>query len=488
MAGVNNKLRIFSDTYSEQKYSNIERLSKAMLTKADQLSPYVTRLYGNMSNWFPLMLQTEGRGRIRKVESSNMEFQFPVIGKPIKSQVVAKTDYSAGDKPGVGRTAFDVYFRHRIFGRDQDLETPSGLVAKIIDDPQPEGDYWRFRMKLQETTNNSQFVPISDLQPGEKWTKRASAVGLYGSRGNESHSQAPSFVKNQLTHVRSSFNLEGNIDNKVMTVQIPTDKGPVQYYTEWELYLHDLHYRLNCEEHLWYSRYNRDANGKIVDVDINSGAPIPRGAGVLQQIPNKTTYSDLSEKKIKKTIRDVFYNSNALAEKNIEIYTGTGGMEAFHEAFAANGGALEAIGLQATSDKFYEKRSGGKDGLIFGNYFKAYQHIDGHTITIRHLPLLDHGSRAEKAPLHPRTQLPITSYDMYFLDMSETEKGPNISFLAEKGRENYQKVVPGIQAPKGYDTDFASSDVDRSSIEFGKTIGVHVEVPTNCFIMENSMA
>jgi hypothetical protein len=43
--------------------------------------------------------------------------------------------------------------------------------------------------------------------------------------------------------------------------------------------------------------------------DPDTGLPIPYGAGLKAQIPNKGTYSILTFKKINKIISDIFYGA-----------------------------------------------------------------------------------------------------------------------------------------------------------------------------------
>jgi hypothetical protein len=46
-----------------------------------------------------------------------------------------------------------------------------------------------------------------------------------------------------------------------------------------------MNFKRSCEESLWESQYNRDANGKFYDPD--TGLPIPDGAGLKAQIQQR---------------------------------------------------------------------------------------------------------------------------------------------------------------------------------------------------------
>lgn len=480
MAAINEKLRLYDETFDEKSHTDVNRLANAMLSQADILSPIVTRLYGDLDQRFPLMLYTEGMGRIRTVESSDSLFKVPVMGKPKKASVITKSFYQSTDVIGKGKGIFKIGFADRWFERDYVIESPSGTKAKIVEiSSQKTGDYWEYELKLFGPNQNA-TVPFKDLQPGTKWGKFSAPVGIAGSRGNGARNQAPAMMQNQCTFIRMSYNYKGNVQNKVMTISIPTASGATKYWVEWEAYQHQLNWKEECENVLWYSEWNRDSQGFIHDHDINSGEIITMGSGVLEQIPNSSTYAFLTEEKISRTIRDVFYNSSATAKKDIFLYTGIGGMEEWHKALLA---ATKSLGFQATSDKFVGG-SANSYNMVYGSYFGTYKHKDGHTITVKQLPLLDYGYRAEIAPKHPITGLPITSYDMYFIDQSTIDGKPNLEFLAEKGREDIEVFVPGLTLPKGYTgTSQRATDADQASVHFAKSLGVHIYCPTNCFKM-----
>ena len=480
MAAINEKLRLYDETFDDKSHTDVNRLANALLTQADILSPIVTRLYGDMSNRFPLMLYTEGMGRIRTVKSVDSLFKVPVMGKPKKYSVIGKTGYTSTDVVGKGKGEFFLYFVDRWFERDYIIQSPSGIKAKIVSHPEQEGDYWKYTLKIFGS-NLGSTVPFKDLIAGTKWGKFNAAVGIAGSRGNGSRNQAPAMMQNQCTFIRKSYNYKGNVQNKVMTLEIPTKGGKTtKYWVEWEAYMHQLEWKEECENTLWYSEWNRDSQNFIHDRDINSGELITSGSGALEQIPNSSTYAFLTEDKVKRTIRDVLYNYSSSEKRDIVIYTGIGGEEEWHKFMMTS---AQAMGILAPTDKFI----GGKPNsheLIYGGYFGTYRHVDGHSITVKRLPLLDEGFKAAIADRHPITGLPITSYDFYFLDQSVVDGRSNIEFLAEEGREDIEVFVPGLTIPKGYSgTMSRATDADESSVHFAKSLGIHIYNPVCCFKM-----
>jgi hypothetical protein len=97
----------------------------------------------------------------------------------------------------------------------------------------------------------------------------------------------------------------------------------------------------------------------------------------------------------------------------------------------------------------------------------------------------DKGPIPDASPRHPVTGLSLESYKMLFLDTSVYDGQKNIQFVNEKGREYMEKVILGFTAGgiMGFDSTFISTSVDESSVEFFKTIGMHILRPTNCFVL-----
>lgn len=482
MAAINESLRLYEDTYDEKSYTDVNRLANALLTQADTLSPIVTRLYGSMSKRFPLMLLTEGRNKIRTVKSADGLFKVPIMGKPKKTSLVTKYFYTTGDTPGKGKSEFLVGFSDRWFERDYMIESPTGTQCKIVTDPRQEGDTWIYTLRIMGKTF-TEYCPLTELTVGKRWAKMWAPVGISGSRGNASRNQAPAMMQNQTSFLRKSYAYKGNVQNKVMVISIPTDSGNVEYWCEWEAYMRALEWKEECENALWYSKFNRDdVTNEIHDKDINSGEVITMSSGMLEQIPNTSTYSYLTEDKMKRTMRDVFYNSTGDIKK-IEIFVGTGSREEVDNALKNS-----IKGLTLVDSKFLQ--GNGPQDLVFGSYFSTYRHVDGHMATIRYLPLLDYGARAEKANRHPITNLPMTSYDIYYIDMSTIEGESNVTYVAEEGREDMEVFVPGLTIPKGYSGNGAmrASDADQSSVHFAKSLAVHMKNPINSFKLTCDLA
>ena len=473
MSSINQKLSIFQETYNAGKHSNIDRLTDAKLAESDMLSGSVVKLYGSWDKRFPLYLSTQTKGKKHTIKSADTTFKVPVMGKPKKSSVIAKTPANTSNL-GLGKSVVVLYFADGFFRKNEVIASNRGTQVQVQSDLVQEGDYFKAEVKILGS-NLSKILTLAEISAGAKFSSMYNPVGIKNSRGTESRSQSHGMMWNQCAYLRRSYNYEGNISNKVVNLQLPTaNGGTTMYWEEFEIYQHELKFMEEIENLLWYGEFNRDAKGIILDKDTNTGSVITIGSGILEQIPNSSTYGFLTKDKLKNTVRDVLYNSSADLIKDISLYTGTGGTEAFSDAFFNE---MKADGFQYSASQKVITGAEGSHDLSYGAYFGRFKHVDGHTITLKRLPLLDFGSKSEAAPRHPKTGLPMTSYDMYFIDESTIDNKANIVSVEEEGRGYIKKYVSGMNSKE---TNIAN-DGDASSVQIAKSVGIHMFNPVNSF-------
>lgn len=487
---INADLKLYEATFNSEKFSEANHLSKALQTEADWLSPIVTHLYGGNSQYssfnFPVLWKTEGMQNIKLIKSVDGEYKLPVMGRPKKTSSVVATAYGVNDKPGRGYSTIVLTFADNWFYKGQSILSPSKKECQVLSVKQDVSKKG-YRVELQMYTNKAEdFLPNKDVKVGATWGQGVRKVSLSRSRGGQHRSYNPYAVKNQISMVRDTMNFAGNVKNKVMVVDIQVDGQTMSYWTQWEMYLNDLMFMEACENDLFYSQYNKDANGVIHNTDLDSGEVVPSGAGLLQQIDNEDSYSILTEKKLKGFIRDVFYNTSQQADNgmaDIEIITGTGGMEEANDAMMDS---LRGLGFALVDNSKFVGGQPNSHTLAYGGYFNTYIHQDGHRITFRKVPMMDRGIAAEVSPKHPlKNNLPLESFNFYALDFSNYDGNPNMSYVQEEGRQNISFAVAGASVPQGYEeTIFRASDIDACSVEKIKTHGIHIYRPTNCFRLE----
>lgn len=472
-------LRLYEASFNDKEFSSTNHISKALLTQNDFLSPVVTHAYGTSSqfgaNNFPLSFLTEGLGAVKKISSTDLSYKQAVIGRPKKTSTIALSLYSATDRPGRGRTKFYAVFADRWFHKSQAVYSPSRIECRVQADPKAVTGGWQYELVLMNPDANA-YLPVTDLGAGSVWAGGVAKVGKERSRGVESRSYSPFQTQNQITLTRDTYKLAGNIKNKIMVLEIKANGRTFKYWTQWEMFLRQMQFKEKLESDLWYSEYNKDTEGIIHVVDEDSGEVVTSGAGMLQQIPNQDSYSVLTTKKIESLVTDIFFNASDADKVTVDIFSGDGGLREAHRAME---NASKAFTLVDT--KVIQGNAPGY--LTFGAYFNTYRHIDGHTVTFRKLNLMNKGIMADISPRHPNDNLPTESYNMYCVDRSTYDGVSNLQYVSESGREEIQKVVPGMSPlPDGYaDTLFASSDIDACSIEWMKSHGIAVMKPTNCF-------
>lgn len=488
------------ETFDGSGFTTNNSLAKMRLTKSTSLNPVITHLMGKESKKFPLTFLTEGqKGGLKTTPVEDIEYHWSVMSRLKQSDTILSTTYTDGDTPGKRGLTFKVVFKTNWLKQQHMIFSPNGKQARIQGKPVPHSS-GGFEYTLQLIYRDlDDFCPVSELQAGLKWAMVGGApVAEAYSSGNESNKQAPAKVKNQISIIRKSYEFGGNISNRTVEFQFKVGGKTTSYWMPFEEYQHELQFKEACEEHLWWSTYNRDKNGTITTIDPETGFPIPIGAGINDQIPHKDTFAELTMNKLTRTVGDVLYGGTDTGNMEIVLFTGTGGARAFDDAIKndANGSGGWRLLEGNVADKFVTGTPN-SNSLKYGAYFNTYQHVDGHTITLKSLPLLDYGGRADNSPLHPESGLPLSSYEMYFVDMSNYDGERNVQMVSQKGRSMVRGIEQGMTLVKGtgygdYNGNsknlMLATDQDKSSVHFLKTLGVCIRRNTHCFKLSCSVS
>src|SRR5690606_5412236 len=127
---LNPVLELYPAQFNADEFSSVNHLSNALLTKSSWLAPLVTYAYGSNKNYgrmnFPLSFVTEGMRNIKTIDSTDLTYKVPMIGRPKKTSISAENPYTTGDKPGRGYSKFIAYFSDRWFFKSQSVFSPSG--------------------------------------------------------------------------------------------------------------------------------------------------------------------------------------------------------------------------------------------------------------------------------------------------------------------------------------------------------------------------
>lgn len=476
---------VHEENFDDKGYTNNISLTQARITQPDSLNPVITHLMGMEEKKFPLLFLTEGqKGGTKWVEIQDIEYDWPVFGRLRRSDAVVGHDYQVGDKPGQATGWIEVVFKTAWLKTQHKVISPNGTQGRISGKPVHVGNGYKYRIQLIRSMNN-QFCDLSQLEPNTLWAMSGGApVSESYSSGNESNKQMPGKVKNQIGILRKSYEIGGNVSNRTTIFQFHTSKGTTNYWLPFEEWQHEINFKQDIEENLWESIYNRNAQGVVTLIDEETNLPIPMGAGMLEQIPNVDTYGILSTSKLTNVIAEVMYGATDTQNMNVVLFTGVGGKREFSEALMR-----DANKWQVYQGSLNNTITGGPRNLEYGAYFTQFRHIDGHTITVKDLPILDYGARAEIAPKHPISGLPMTSYEMHFVDMSQYDGENNVQLVSQKGRSLIRGIEQGMTLLKGLsygdysgnamDIKLATSQ-DKTSIHYLKTCGVAIRRNTHC--------
>ena len=449
--------------YNDAQMTDSNSLARAMLNHPAKLSPMLTFLGGRQDKKFPLTMLTEGVGNTKSIDNNEYEYGIqtrvtttrPIVGAP------------SGGEIGKGGQPFTLTFPDRWFIKPYVLVSKSGTQARIMSEPRPNGGNYDYTLQLIDPDPQA-YLPAEDVTPGSQFGMLFAPVGTDYSRGNASNWVSPTKIRHKLTTVRKSHQMSGRMVDHVVQVQLPNKGGGYSNlwmdYEEWQFM---LQWKEECEMLYWYARQSYDQQG-IVQMKDENGQPVQIGPGLLQQIINKDTYSRLTADKLLNTIGDLFYGMTDAQEKQVTLYTGTGGMREFDRAMKQDLGLQD---YQVISDGKFVTGTG--RNLTRTGYFKTYEHVDGHTINVVKQPLYDHSVVADTREKHPETGYSLESYRMVFVDNSVYEGENNVQMVNERGREIKRWAVSGSTTPRGFDQSTSrASDIDGASVHYLKSAGI----------------
>lgn len=506
------KYQVTSEIYDPKSCLDEENFYNQRQGSPSELTRKLTYILGDYNKNYPISLMTQGgigyEGKAMQraaVELDDPQFTYPVMGRLEKASIVTKTDYISTDKAGTGNTEFFLYFSDNWIKRYFVIQSAKGVQAWVTGDPEPVGGYYKYRCILDPAAPTD-FCPFSEVNENAAWIALHTAVPESLSRSTESTMAMPGQYKNQMGFLRAGASWAGNAANKIMKINVKTDKGETDVWLDYFMWQFEMAWLSQCEHLYWYSRYNRQTNGTILTKDIVTGKTIVRGSGLLEQIQNKSTYATLSFQYLSNQIGDALFGQSDTAGMSITLHTGRGGMRAFDTAIKAAGGTVVANILAAgagnVADKFI---SGTAYHLAVGGYFDTFYHIDGYTIKVKHNPIFDMGkvAMAQQAGgyVHPETGWPLESYRLVFIDDMDYDGQPNIQHVAQKGRIFMHGVVPGLtpmppslrvmnssafngDAGKESAAGFLATDVDQSSYTRLKSAGIQILRANKCFDLQ----
>jgi hypothetical protein len=463
MSGTN--ISVQKTYYNDAQMTDMNSLSNALLARPTELSPIITHLAGKDDKRFPLSFLTEGVGNTKSID--RLEYEYRVKTHTLKTRPIAIAGAASG--AGAGGATFTLTFPDKHFVFPYVLINSAGEQVRIMNEPVLVGGNYEYTCRLVNPDLTATLTNGVDV--GDLWASLYAPVGVDFSRGNASNWETPGKVRNKIGTIRKSYHMSGNAKDFVAEFTLPTKGGKTtKLWMDYEEYTHMLNFKEECEMYYWYGQKTYDSAGQTLMNDEN-GQPVVVGPGLFEQIINKDTYSTLTENKIKNIIGDLFYGMTDASQKQVTLYTGTGGAREFDEAlkshFASGGAGNWKIGGE---NRFI---TGSGRSLGMSGYFTSYEHVDGHTVNVVKLPLFDHGPVAQARAKHPVTGYSLESYRMVFVDQSNYDGQNNLQMINKKGRESMRWCVAGSVVPRGFDSSSSrASDVDGASVHMLKTAGI----------------
>lgn len=478
--------------YNSDTYNDRNVLHNFQLLSPSKLKKNLTHMWGKDSDIFPLSFFTEGQGALqsKKTKLNDLQYTWDVIGRMKHTSPVVGLVNSNIVEPGKNNTPFEVIMGDKWFIKDWTAMTPDGQHrVRIQTEGRPVGGGKYVYVFELITGLLDEFIDPANFAEGLYWVLGAPVVSQSKSDGNRSNRMAPGQMTNQFSVHRFSDNIAGNIANKVMDIEFETEDGSTtNMWMPLQMAQFEREKRLMLENHLWESKYNRDAQGIIHNKDYENHEILSEGAGVFQQIReigNTDTYSNLTLRKFDNTINAIF--SNRVDDTPIEIvlYTGLGGARQFHRAVMSDAQTNQYF--TPLGDRVIDEANG---YMTYGKYFNRYVTIDGKVITVKQSNYFDQGLKAEmqRANGHMIEGLPADSYTMVFLDHSRRNNGErNIYMVAEQGRESvvgiYKGLSPLPDAWSSLSNLQLSTTKDVASYENLVTQGIAITNPTTCFYL-----
>jgi len=348
---------------------------------------------------------------------------------------------------------------------------------------------WVYTGQL-DPVNSDEFLDPAELAYGVQWTDITRNVAESQSRTTETTMKMPGSYKNQMGFHRLGTSWAGNASNKVMKIKIDNGEKEMDMWMDWATWQFEQDWLGLREHNFWYSRYNRRANGTIPLKDLLTGKVIPRGAGLLDQITNKTQTAKLTHSFLSNVIGDAMYLRPDNEGTLITMMGGKGAKRDFHNAVLEAGGELVTLGQVA--DKFI---TGSGNNLALGGYFDTFYTIDGYTVKFKLASIFDTGKVAAVSPKHPVTGFPLESHRMVFISDTTADGDINIQHVSQRGRAYMDGIIKGLTpTPRSIEillgntgasaSKLLSTDMDQSSYTRFCSDGIQLMDGSCCFDIE----
>lgn len=475
MATVGNKL-ITKEMQWHANMTEQNHLGLALLTKPEVLNKTMNKLFSTVnyaSNPLTTLLDKIEHG---KKTISTTEWEWELKGANVRPLVVVENIYNSNSQPGKFGRPFSLVLDENWYVPGDVLSPGTSdkkYLVRVQEQVKRRGNAWEYVCVLI-TRNREDSVPLSLLEPGQKWTKLFSQYEEAAEQSGSTQYSMPIAFKNKLGLFRKQYKVTNLASTEVLCVAIPDSNG--RYHNTWVPYAEAEYwaqfYR-ELEASFWYSRSSDIVYGA-------NGRPVRMGPGLQEQLEDSHVYrySQLSAKLIEEYLMDIFYGRVAPGKgRNVKAFTGEYGMLAFHRAIEElvnKGGFIKNID-QFTSSSTSDLNPNSKQ---YGYQWVRYNMANGSSLELIHNPLYD--DRMINTEIDPITGYPVESQRFTFLDFSGEGSKSNIQII-EKDKSFSYGYVNGLFGPSGaLKGGLMAHSGSYYEMHAEKMTGVHVEDVTKC--------
>ena len=493
---------IGSVQYDSALYNDENTLLNFKLIAPTKLNQAFTHLWGRDTDKFPLLSMTEGQmSNIpkRALNGADTQYTWNIMGRDkLTSRVKRLVTPAIGGLVGTGGSSIVVEMEDNIIPYQFGVLLSDGKsLLRANTDGAPTG---RNTFTYTFVSQTGEGVAESNFTAGTHWALQVPTIAASKSDGTRTNRSSFNSAKNQYSFHRFSENIAGNISNKVLDFEFDVVvDGQTHKYKQWipyQMKLWEIKRKQLLEEDLWFSRYNRDKNGKVALNDPDTNEPIPRGAGVFEQL--EAAGNDFTWSNFTRTVLDMVHdsvNQNRIGDSVGEkvLYCGKGFAREFTRSLERD--AKFNNYFQSLGDKVIGT---GKDGyLSYGAYFGQYKLQDGTIFTLKPVNMFTYGSRAEMQTKNGLTidNLPLDSYTAVCIDhstVSDKDLGDvrNVQMVYEQGREWQVGIYKGMATlPKEWaaaSNNIISDRKDIATYEIITSQGINILNPTTSFILRRA--
>jgi len=483
--GILNSLQIYKGKWTSELNSEME-LSNLLLTAPEKISPVISYLFGRYDSGNVVDYITNGMGRTVTVEQPTYEWDVMIEHDKaitIKRAVYNGSEVTSSDlsvMPGIAGSTYQIWTGEKWFGPGAIVEfDDNNYQARVVSEPYMDGNDYVYTLVCTDGKDES-FTPPSLLLPGCRVSRLASAYEEWSDEADIFNAQTPFKLRNQLSIIRASYDISGDAYSSVMIISLrdPKTKKETKYWSVYQEWTAWRQWYERIDRWHIYSRYNMAEDGTIRLKGTN-GRPVRIGAGLLEQISpaNKKSYTTLTLDIINNFLSDLCFNIRGFADRNFLALCGEMAFREFDRVLR------EVASGYTLMDKSVFISGSGQE-LTLGGQFTTYKGLNGITLTLKHLPILDDTIHNRK--LHPVSGKPLESYKMILLDTSMRDGEPNLRKVVRRDRELVVWHTAGAVAPAGHaksiDTLRANAK-DGYSVHFLTEQGIMLADPTTSGIL-----